>query len=173
MSLDSFKQDNANGLDFGLKVNNVEDLIDLSEFERYNINELEEDIELQGKPLITYFERDDEDKTYESLRLQIINEKEKEVINCYCSIPLGYPVIKGIRRGNNFYKSTYNLILGTFNADKDLDDTLFYDNEGNPMNNIKEINLGALVNYINKKKTMKIRVVENGNYNSFVVLGLE
>ena len=174
MSLENFQEKVEEKPNFGLKVDNVEELMDLSEFEKYNINELEPDIELEGKPHLMYFENDeDSERTYESIRLQVIDEKNKEVINAYCNIPLGFPIIKNIRRNNNFYKNTYNLILGTFNADKDLDDTLFYDGEGNPMNNIKENDIRSLLNYLNTKKSMKIRVIENGDYNSFVVLSLK
>ena len=174
MSIENFREaKERDELDFGLKTENVDELMDLSEFMKYNLNELEIDSVLEGKPQITYFERDDEERTYESLRLQLINEKEQEVINIYCNIPLGYPVVKGIRKNNNFYKSTFNLILGVYNADEKLDDTVFYDGQGNPMNNIREINIGALIKYINTKKSMKIKVVENGNYNTFVILGLK
>lgn len=172
MSLDSFKS--GNKFDFGIKVDNTEELADLSEYEKFSINELDKDIEIVGRPHIMYFENaDGDERTYESLRLQVINDKEKEVLNIYCNIPLGYPVIKNIRSTNNFYKNTFNLITGVFMADKDLDETIFYDSEAKMMNTIKEINIKGLSEYINMKKEMKIKIVENGDYNSFVVLGLK
>ncbi len=171
MSLDNFKTDS---LDFGIKVGNTEELADLSEYEKYSINELEAEIEIVGRPNLQYFENPEGDeRTYESIRLQIINDKEKEVLNCYCNIPLGYPVIKNIRSTNNFYKNTYNLITGVFMADKDLDETVFYDSEAKQMNTIKEINIKGLSEYINTKKEMKVKIVENGDYNTFVVIGLK
>lgn len=171
MSLDSFK---GNNLDFGIKVTNEEELADLSEYEKFNINELEADIELKGRPFVMYFENaEGDDRTYESLRLQLINDKDKELVNIYCNIPLGYPIAKNIRKNNNFYKNTYNLITGVFMADKDLDETVFYDSDANPMNTIKEINVEAISKYINTKKEMKIKVLENGNYNTFVIIGLK
>ena len=171
MSLDSFK---GNNLDFGIKVGNTEELADLSEYEKFNINELDVDIEIKGRPHIMYFENaEGDERTYESLRLQIINDKDKEVLNCYCNIPLGYPVVKNIRSTNNFYKNTYNFITGVYMADKDLDETVFYDNEANMMNTIKEINIKGLSEYVNTKKEMKVKIVENGDYNSFVIIGLK
>ena len=172
MSLDSFK--GGNELDFGIKVGNTEELADLSGYEKFSINELDTGIEIKGRPHIMYFENaEGDERTYESLRLQIINDKDKEVLNVYCNIPLGYPVIKNIRRNNNFYKNTYNLITGVFMADKDLDETVFYDSEANQMNTIKEINIRGLSGYVNTKKEMKIKIVENGDYNSFVIIGLK
>ena len=171
MSLDSFK---GNDFDFGIKVGNTEEMADLSEYEKFNINELEADIEIKGRPHIMYFENaDGDERTYESLRLQIINDKDKQVLNCYCNIPLGYPIVKNIRSSNNFYKNTYNLITGVFMADKDLDETVFYDSEANQMNTIKEINIKGLSEYVNTKKEMKVKIVENGDYNSFVIIGLK
>lgn len=171
MSLDSFK---SNDFDFGIKVENTEEMVDLSEYEKFNINELEPDIEIKGRPHIMYFENPDGDeRTYESLRLQIINDKDKQVLNCYCNIPLGYPIIKNIRVTNNFYKNTFNFITGVFMADKDLDETVFYDSEANQMNTIKEINIKGLSEYVNTKKEMKVKIVENGDYNSFVIIGLK
>lgn len=171
MSLDSFK---SNDFDFGIKVENTEEMADLSEYEKFNINELEPDIEIKGRPHIMYFENQDGDeRTYESLRLQIINDKDKQVLNCYCNIPLGYPIIKNIRVTNNFYKNTFNFITGVFMADKDLDETVFYDSEANQMNTIKEINIKGLSEYVNTKKEMKVKIVENGDYNSFVIIGLK
>lgn len=171
MSLDSFK---GNDFDFGIKVENTEEMIDLSEYEKFNINELEPDIEIKGRPHIMYFENaDGDERTYESLRLQIINDKDKQVLNCYCNIPLGYPIIKNIRATNNFYKNTFNFITGVFMADNDLDETVFYDSEANQMNTIKEINIKGLSEYVNTKKEMKVKIVENGDYNSFVIIGLK
>ncbi len=168
MSLDSFKGD---ALNFGIKVENQEELLDLSDFEKFNINELEADIELTGKPFIMYFENSEGDeRTYESLRLQLINEEDKEVVNIYCNIPLGYPVIKNIRRNNNFYKNTYNLISGLFHIDEKLDETVFYDSKGKLKNTISSIDIGAIIKYVNTKKEMTIKVIENGDYNSFEVI---
>lgn len=172
MSLDSFKQD-ADALDFGIKVTNEEEMVDLSDYEKFSINELEADIELEGRPFLMYFENSPEDeRTYESVRLQLINDKDKELVNIYCNIPLGFPTVKNIHKGNNFYKNTYNLITGVFMADDSLDETVFYDSNGNPKNNIKQINIEAIIKYVNKKKNMKIKIRENGDYNTFVVLGL-
>lgn len=171
MSLDSFKNDD---LDFGIKVENQEEMIDLSEYEKYNINELEEDIELSGRPFLMYFENGEMDeRTYESIRLQLINDKDKELVNIYCNIPLGFPTIKNIRKSNNFYKNTFNFIIGVFNADKNLDETIFLDSNGKTMNTIKQINIESLMGYVNKKSEMKIKIVKNGDYNSFVILGLK
>lgn len=171
MSLDSFKKTE---LDFGIEVGNTEELVDLSEYEKFNINELDIGIEIKGRPHIMYFENaEGDERTYESLRLQIINDKDKEVLNVYCNIPLGYPIIKNIRKGNNFYKNTYHLITGVFMADNDLDETIFYDGNGKEMNTIKSLNIKGLSEYVNTKKEMKIKIVENGDYNSFVVIGLK
>lgn len=175
MSLDSFKSTKSDEmLNFGIKVSNEEELVDLSEYEKFNINELEADIELKGRPFLMYFENvEGDERTYESVRLQVINDKEKELVNIYCNIPLGFPIAKNIRRNNNFYKNTYNLITGVFMADKGLDETVFYDSQGKPMNTIKEINIEAIMKYVNQKKEMKIKVIENGDYNSFVITGLK
>lgn len=173
MSLDSFKG-SLNDMNFGIKVENTEEMADLSEYEKFSINELDVGIEIEGRPHLMYFENaEGDERTYESLRLQVINDKDKEVLNCYCNIPLGYPIIKNIRKTNNFYKNTYNLITGVFMADNDLDETIFYDSDAKMMNTIKEINIKGLSEYVNQKKTMKIKIVENGDYNTFVIMGLK
>ena len=173
MSLDSFKS-NKDELNFGIKVANEEEMVDLSEYEKFNINELEPDIELKGRPYLMHFPNPDGDeRTYESIRLQIINDKEKELVNIYCNIPLGYPIAKNIRRSNNFYRNTYQLITGVFLADKQLDETVFYDGQGKPMNTIKEINIESVVKYLNTKKEISIKIIENGDYNSFLITGLK
>lgn len=169
MSINSFK-----GTDFGIEVENQEELADLSEYEKYNINELEVGIELSGRPFLMYFENGENDeRNYESMRLQIINDKDEEVVNIYCNIPLGYPVIKNIRKNNGFFKNSYNLIVDMFHVDKTLDDTVFYDSNGELKNTIKKINIKQIIDYINTKEEMKIKVIENDNYNSFRVLSLK
>ena len=75
MSLDSFKQQN-DAIDFGIQVTNEEEMLDLSEYEKFNINELEADIELEGRPFLMYFENSPEDeRTYESIRLQLMSKQ--------------------------------------------------------------------------------------------------
>lgn len=173
MSLDSFKE-KSEVLDFGIKVEDEEDLLDLSDYEKFNVNELEAGIELKGKPFLMYFENDDGDeRTYESVRLQLINKEDKEVVNIYCNIPLGYPVIKNIRRNNGFYKNTYNFITGLYHVDDKLDETVFYDSRGKMKNTIKTINLGAIIKYVNAKKMLTVKVIENGDYNSIEVVKIE
>lgn len=172
MSLENFKEKGTDN--FGIEVENQEELADLSEYEKFNLNELEPEIELVGRPHIMYFENDESDeRNYEALRVQIINDKEEEVVNIYCNIPLGYPIVKNIRRNNSFFKNSYNLIVDTFHVDDSLDDTVFYDSKGEIKNTIKKINIKQVIDYINSKKEIKIKVIENGDYNSFNVLSLK
>lgn len=153
---------------FGLKTSNEESL-DLSEYEKFGLNEIDgaSQIEFTGKPTIIRFDPE-EDSTYATARLQLMNDKDKQLLNIYCNLPLSYPVIRKIYATNDFYKNTYNLINTIVSK---LNSAAMVDGDGNPVKCIDEFNLEPFMEFINGLKTMTVKVIENGDsgYNTFVV----
>lgn len=153
---------------FGFKTS-MEESFDFSEYEKFNINELEVESKISGVPHLIRFDPE-EGKKYATARLQIINHDEKQIATCYCNLPLNYPVIKKIFRANDFYKNTFNLIENVMGL-IDIDNVL--DTNGKPINCIEEINLEEFIKYVNELKKMNIEIIENGDYNSFKVEYIE
>lgn len=155
---------------FGFKTS-MEESLDLSEYETYKLNEIDVGVKFTGQPVAIRFEPDEyEEKNYTSMRLQLQNHEDKQILNCYCNLPLSYPVVRKLFRTNNFYKSSFDFIESVMGL-IDIDNIL--DSEGNPIKCIEEINIEEFIKYVNELEKVTIEVTENGDYNSFKVVYIE
>ena len=69
---------------FGFKTS-MEESLDLSEYETYKLNEIDVGVKFTGQPVAIRFEPDEyEEKNYTSMRLQLQNHEDKQILNCYC-----------------------------------------------------------------------------------------
>ena len=162
--IEDFK-DNKNVSDlFGLKTSNEESL-NLSEYEQFGLNELEHGVEFTGKPNVIYFEPEEEEN-YTSFRVQLLNQKTKQLLNCYCNVPTSYPVIRKIFKANNFYKCSYDCIYTVVSK---LNETAMLGEDGEPISCIESFNIEAFIDFLNSLEEMTIKTIPNGDYNSFIV----
>ena len=78
-------------------------------WERYNMRDLEVGDQFEGRPEVMLFEN--EDKTYDALRLRIMDDGE--ILDLYLNFPKkDYPYVKGINKSFDFYRTCFDFIYG-------------------------------------------------------------
>ena len=176
MSLKS-KQENSketksnDGL-FGMKGSTQTDYNDYEDYTKYLLNDLDVGASISGKPELFRFEPR-EDKKSTSIRLRIVDDLSEEYVDCYCNIPLTWPIIKGVNKSFDYYRTTFDLITGVFYL---IDETMILDNNGDPINRIDEINMKQFIEFLGNKESITIEVTEGNpktEYNSLKVLKIE
>ena len=110
------------------------------QWERYTIQDLDIGDEFEGRPEVTIFEN--EDKTYDALRLRILDDGE--IVDLYINYPKkDYPYVNGINKTFDFYRKCFDFIFSI----------LRYRGEENVIDsNGEEINYFKRVNIINFAK---------------------
>lgn len=145
---------------------------DLSNLEKITLNELDSGTEYDGKPSLFLFENDD--KNWDNIRVRIIDEDD--YLQAYCNIPKpdenGF--ITNIHQKNSFYRGAFDLIYSYLRA---IDETLIVDPNSPTgyINHIKKININQVIEQLNKKSKVEVRVTEGSGdgYNSMVILEME
>lgn len=169
--------------DFGFEVTDEsefgDDYIDLSSYQKVQLNQLDDGEEICGKPLTTLF-KGDEGKS-DSIRLTVLSEDDDGdpiAVHCYCNIPLPETTDKkgneycNLFRNNTFTKNTYNAIFSVLNLKGTKG---IFGKDKQPKSAIKNINAKGFLETIGKQEEITIRVVElppnsNGDvYNTFVI----
>ena len=124
------------------------------EWEKYNIRELEVGDEFTGKPEITIFEN--EDKTYDALRLRIMDDGE--IVDCYINYPKKhFPFVKGINKGFDFYRNCFDFIYSVLRYQNERN---VVDENGEEINRFSKINLEMLAKYVDQHERVRVRVTE-------------
>ena len=124
---------------FGVEVESVQEqeYIDFSEYEKFGINDAEVGTTFSGKPSVYRFDAREGRKST-SVRIRLVDEEEKELLDAYMNVPLDYPIIKNIRQGFDFYRSTFDCITSVLEK---INPNLVEDAKGNRVNRINQINL--------------------------------
>jgi len=136
-------------------------------YTRVNLNEYEDGDEYEGKPLLLPVEKvqfdEDEEPRYRC-RLLLIDDEAEE----YLQINLNLKQNSSVQTNVHNASSLYALIGGIQNLTNPEWTTMF--------NRIKRVNLEEWEDYINKKESMTVRIVEksgsNFTYNSFRITQL-
>ena len=145
---------------------------DLSELEKITLNELDSGTEYDGKPSLYLFENDD--KNWDNIRVRVIDTKD--YLQAYCNIPKpdadGF--IRDIHQNNKFYRGAFDLVYSYLHA---IDETLILDPQSPTgyINHIKKINIKKVIEQLNAKSKVEVRVTEGSGdgYNSMVILSME
>ncbi len=156
-----------------------DDYVDLSTYQKVQLNQLDDGEIIVGKPLTTLF-KGEEGKS-DSMRLTVLSEDDDGdpiAVHCYCNIPIADKKDKkgneycNIFRNNDFFKNTYNAIFSVLKLKGSKN---IYDKNNQPRNAIKNINAKGFLETIGKQEEITIRVVElppnnnNDVYNTFVI----
>ena len=136
-------------------------------YQRVNLNEYEDGDEYEGKPLLLPVETvqfdEDEEPRYRC-RLLLIDDEAEEYLQINLNLKQNSPIQTNVHNAS----SLYALIGGIQNLNNPQWTTLF--------NRIKKVNLEEWEDYINKKQSMTVRIVEksgsNFTYNSFRITQL-
>ena len=124
------------------------------EWDKYNIRELDVGDEFSGKPEITIFEN--EDKTYDALRLRIMDDGE--ILDCYINYPKKhFPFVRGITKGFDFYRNCFDFIYSVL---KYRDERNVVDANGEEYNKFSKINLEMLAKYVDQHERIRVEVTE-------------
>ena len=141
------------------------------EMTRVTLNELNPGDMVTGSPVIHLFENNEPDKkgkpkNYDNIRVRIVDKEADEYVDAYVNIP---KTRQNIRKNTDFYRSCFDFIHSTLCT---IDDTNATNQNGEPVNTYKKINIDALIAYINEKEEITIKITEGSNgYNSFLITG--
>ncbi len=172
MSLDDFN--------FGYEADD-EDFYDVSAYEKMDLNELNDNDTITGKPIIAYFEQRYEEDRNDKVRIQLLSNDDNGTpinVQIYCNIPNPSHVGKDgtqfvtLFRKQTYFANTYNAIFSILNLKKAKD---IFDANGNPCNSLKNIPVKAYFEALGKQDEITIRVValppnhKGDVYNTFVI----
>ena len=136
-------------------------------YTRINLNELDDQDEYEGRPLLLPVENvqfDEEEEPRYRSRLLLIDDEAEE----YLQINLNLKQNSSVQTNVHNASSLYALIGGIQNLSNPQWTTMF--------NRIKKVNLEEWEDYINTKESMNVRIVEkqgsNFSYNSFRITSL-
>lgn len=150
---------------FGIQTKLIKDI---AEYERYNIRELPVGTCFYGRLNLIIFENEERD--YDNLLVNIIDDDNEEILKCYCNIPHKK---EWINKSNNFYRTTFDLLFSYLRL---IDETLIIGDDGEEVNSINtDIDWGGFIDYLNDKEcTVKITDGnKDSDYNSCILTKLE
>lgn len=152
---------------FGIQTRLVQDI---NGYERYNISEVPVGTSVYGRLSLRLFENEDEEKGYDNLAINIIDDDNEEVVRCYCNIP---HKTKWINKSSDFYRTTFDFI---FSYLKLTDETLVLTSHGDEINSVNvDIDWEEFIEYLDDKNVTVLTTEGNkdSDYNSFIITKLE
>ena len=138
-------------------------------WEKYNMSDLDVGAEMEGRPEITIFEN--EDKTYDALRLRIMDDGE--ILDLYINYPKKhYPFVRGINNRFDFYRKCFDFI---FSVRRLHGDKYVVDKNGEEVNRFNKINIEMLAKFVDQHDRIGVKIIEgvNPEYNSWIIYKLE
>lgn len=140
------------------------------EWDKYGIQDLDIGAEMEGIPEITVFEN--EDKTYDALRLRVMDDGE--ILDLYVNYPKkDWPYVRGINNTFDFYRKCFDFIYGVLRS---RDEKNVVGANGEEINRFNKINLEMLAKYVDQHNRIGVRITEGNSdseYNSFIIYKLE
>lgn len=145
--------------------------IDINNWEKIPVYELDPGVEIEGVPNITHFKNDD--KKYDSLRVRVANDGE--YTDLYVNIPKpdhgGY--IKNIRKSFDFYRTCFDFIYSIL---KYRDERNVVNKDGEEVNKFNMINILSFAKYVDQMSHIGVRITEgnpDSEYNSWIIYKME
>ena len=139
-------------------------------WEKYGMQDLDIGDEFEGRPEINIFENDD--KTYNALRLRVMDDGE--MVDIYINYPKKeWPYVKNINKGFDFYRKCFDFIFSVLRL---RDERNVVDNKGEEINRFKTVNLESFAKYVDSMERVGIRITEgntDSEYNSFQLYKME
>ena len=139
-------------------------------WEKYGMADLDVGDEFEGRPELNIFPN--EDKTYDALRLRVMDDGE--MVDIYINYPKkDYPYVKGINKRFDFYRKCFDFI---FSILRYRDETNVIDTNGEEINRFKKVNIETFAKYVDSMERVGIRITEgnpDSEYNSFIIYKME
>ena len=141
-----------------------------SSWEKYKASDFDVGQILEGVPEINIFEN--EDKTYNAMRLRLIDEGE--IVDLYFNFPKkDFPYVTGINKGFDFYRTCFDFIYSVL---KYQGESNVVDSNGEEINRFKKVNLENFAKYVDSKQRVSVKLTEgnpDSEYNSWIIYEME
>ena len=137
---------------------------------KYGMKDLEVGQEAEGRPEITIFEN--EDKTYNALRLRIMDDGE--IVDLYINYPKkDFPFVRNINKKFDFYRKCFDFIFSVLRYQNERN---VVDKNGEEINRFGKINIEMLAKFVDQHERIGVRITEgnaDSEYDSFMIYKLE
>ena len=145
--------------------------MDVYDWTKFGIHDLDIGEEMEGIPEITYFEN--KDRKYDSLRVRIADDGE--YVDLYVNMPkpddLGY--ITNIRKSLDFYRTCFDFIFSILRI---RDERNVVNKDGEEVNKFSKVNIINFAKYVDQMSRIGVRITEgnsNSDYNSWIIYKME
>ena len=146
--------------------------VDISDYETFNLNELDVGNSFQGKPTLMVFEKE-ADRNYRTILLKLVDESAEQCVNLYMNAPdFKGDLIKKVKRSSKFFRPLFDFI---FSLNKYINPSSIMGDDGEEINIIEVINIALVKLFVDDKENIGILVSKGAdeNYNSFKVIKIE
>ena len=145
--------------------------MDIHDWEKYTIHDLNVGEEMEGIPEITYFEN--KDRKSDSLRVRVADDGE--YVDLYINIPkpdkLGY--VTNIKKGFDFYRTAFDFIFSILRL---RDERNVVDKNGEEVNKFSKVNIINFAKYVDQMSRIGVRITEGNpesDYDSWIIYKME
>lgn len=128
---------------------------------------------IEGTPEITIFEK--KDKSYDALRLRVIDDIGEEILDCYLNFPKwdenGY--VENITKSFDFYRPCFDFIYSVLRCRNEKN---VVDKNGEEYNKFSRVNLKTFAMYVDQMEKVKVEITEgneDSDYDSWMITEME
>jgi len=128
---------------------------------------------IEGTPEITIFEK--KDKSYDALRLRVIDDIGEEILDCYLNFPKwdenGY--VENITKSFDFYRPCFDFIYSVLRCRNEKN---VVDKNGEEYNKFSRVNLKTFAMYVDQMSKVKVEITEgneDSDYDSWMITEME
>ncbi len=145
--------------------------MDVHNWEKYSIHDLNVGEEMEGIPEITYFEN--KDRKSDSLRVRVADDGE--YVDLYVNIPkpdnLGY--ITNIKKSFDFYRTCFDFVFSILRI---RDERNVVNTDGEEVNKFSKVNIMNFAKYVDQMSRIGVRITEGNpesDYDSWIIYKME
>ena len=139
-------------------------------WEKYGIQDLDIGATMEGRPEINIFEN--EDKTYDALRLRVMDDGE--ILDLYINYPKKhFPFVRAINSKFDFYRKCFDFIFSVLRLQGEKN---VVNSQGEEVNKFGKINIEMLAKFVDQHERIGVRITEGNSdseYNSFIIYKME
>lgn len=139
-------------------------------WEKYGIQDLDVGQTMEGRPEINIFKN--EDKTYDALRLRIMDDGE--ILDLYINYPKKhFPYVRAINSKFDFYRKCFDFIFSVLRLQGEQ---YVVDKNGDEVNKFGKIDIEKLAKYVDQHSRIGVEITEgnaDSEYDSFKIYKLE
>lgn len=143
------------------------------EYETYKAYQMDVGDWIEGKPEVTIIPK--ADKTYDALKIRIIDDTAGEILDCYANHPRADKegFVKGINKDFDFYRNAFDFI---FSVLKTKGDKYVLDKNGEEYDKFNRVDFYGFAKLVDQMSKVRIEITEGNNdstYNSWEITNME